>query len=434
MKIWLKALYPPTLVLLCALLVGAVFDAVQPLLTLSLFGYLLYHTRQLVYLKHWLLKPGTHTPVAPALWGDVFDDLHNLQEQGKARTRELDGLVKQFRDSAEAMPDGLVVLDAGLSIIWLNPAAERLLGLQHEKDLGQRVDNLVRYPEFVEYLQQKTFVEPLELQLRKTLDTVLSVRMIPYGAKQTLMLVQDITAMRNIDRMRHDFVANASHELRTPLTVIKGYLDALDTTNAPVAWQPALVSMQEQSERMENIIRDLLELLRLESAHHQSVIEPQPIAQMITAICKHAEELSAGRLVIETELDDTLLLLGSDAELHSVISNLVMNAVYYTPTAGTITVRWFREGQGVALTVRDSGVGMGSEHIHRITERFYRINNPQAVHEGGTGLGLAIVKHALQRHDATLEVSSKLGYGSLFHCRFPASRVVVREPLVAVAS
>jgi len=428
---WLKALSPIATIMLLALLFGAAIGYASELLVISLLACLAYYIKQLVRLKVWLAAPTSLTPVGYALWGEVYDDLHRVQALGQANTRRLGGLVKQFSKSAKAMPDGVVVLDAQLSIVWANPAAAKLLGLKRKADLGQRINNLVRHPDFVAYLQQRAFATPLEFQVSTPKEAVLSVRIIPYGGQQLLMLVQDISEIRHIDRMRHDFVANASHELRTPLTVIKGYLDALDNGQLPDAWQPAFGSMREQAERMQQIIHDLLELLRLESSGNSSMTEPQPIAQMVQAVCDEAATLSQGRLTIETELDSELLLLGSDTELHSIISNLVMNAVYYSPQQGTVTVRWLREGQGAALTVRDTGVGIAREHTHRITERFYRINNPQVIHEGGSGLGLAIVKHALQRHDASLEVSSKPGYGSLFHCRFPASRVVVREPLPA---
>jgi two-component system phosphate regulon sensor histidine kinase PhoR len=288
-----------------------------------------------------------------------------------------------------------------------------------------RVENIVRHPAVVAYLEDPDGRPPPRVQMPGHEERWLEFHLVsnPSG-EQLLLLVHDVTSEARVDAMRKDFVANASHELRSPLTVIGGYLDAMedDTTLDPV-WREPVSEMRRQSDRMRGIVEDLLELSRLEARGGPAEKSPVDVAGLLAELSKEVRSQAEPAPSMEVDAQAEACLLGSETELHSVASNLVSNAVKYTPASGSIAVRWWVDGRGGHLSVRDTGIGIPAEHLPRLTERFYRVDTGRSRRLGGSGLGLSIVKHALQRHDAWLEVESVEGKGSNFTCHFPSTRV-----------
>jgi two-component system phosphate regulon sensor histidine kinase PhoR len=322
------------------------------------------------------------------------------------------------------MPDGVVVLNPQAEILWFNRMAARLLGLRGKSDMGLRVENLVRQPEFLRYLNGGEYTQPVILRSAIGVDQHLSLQIVPYGAGQLLMLVRDVTAAARLEAMRKDFVANASHELRSPLTVISGYLETLngDPTIDPSVAAP-LAEMRRQALRMTSIVQDLLELSRLEASERMVTGSPIDVAVLVAQLRQDVLARPHHPARVEVKLESTALLVGDEAQIHSAFANLVDNAAKYTPDDGLVEIRWWTDEDGGHFAVRDTGIGIAAEHIPRLTERFYRVDQGRSRATGGSGLGLAIVKHVLQRHGATLEIQSTEQRGSVFTCHFPPQRL-----------
>jgi two-component system phosphate regulon sensor histidine kinase PhoR len=364
-----------------------------------------------------------HAPIGRGVFGELESLLYRRQRESLVRKRRLASILRVYRQVAAAVPDGAVVLDRhGFGIIWFNDAAARLLGLRYPRDLGARLTNLLRTPRVVEWLNDRDHDEPLfDLPSPGDDGVRLSLRLIAYASDQWLLVVRDISTLMRLEQVRRDFVANVSHELRTPLTVIHGYLDLFEPEDHP-AWQPMILEMRRQTSRMTQIVEDLLMLSRLEAQSRPSD-ETVAMAPVLRTLEREAQALSQGRHRISVTDSAGCDLAGSLKELHSAFSNLVSNAVRYTPDGGSIAIHWERSDDGGArLRVVDSGQGIPAQHIPRITERFYRVSSSRSRDSGGTGLGLSIVKHVLGRHQAHLDIQSELGKGSTFACVFePAS-------------
>ncbi|MEO0421704.1 MAG: phosphate regulon sensor histidine kinase PhoR [Pseudomonadota bacterium] len=394
--------------------------------------YTSWHLVQLKRLTRWLQRQQAdleEVPDAVGLWGELAAQLRGLVYRDRRRERRFETMLREYQESTAAMPDASVVLNESREILWMNEAASRLLGLDGERDIGQRVDNLIRRPEFASYLTQEDVREPLEIASPINKKTKLAVHIVPFGTGRRLLMFRDNTRLHQLEKVRRKFVANASHELRSPLTVITGYLEQMsDDPEQSAEWDVPLGEMQRQARRMAAIIDDLLELSRLESSARPARLEPVNLAAMLRDVVSEAASHAAEPPKIKLSLESDQRILGEEHELHSVFANLVINAVKYTPSDGRINVRW-RVVDGVGeLIVEDTGIGIAPEHVIRLTERFYRVDKGRARQAGGTGLGLAIAKYALQRHDATLEVESALGEGSRFTCRFPSRRVGPAAP------
>ena len=290
-------------------------------------------------------------------------------------------------------------------------------------------DNLLRNPAFVRYLRSDDFSETIEIPSPIHDQHWLSCRIVPYGADQHLLLIRDTTEMRRLTQMRREFVANASHELRSPLTVISGYLDTIaDDPDMPRHWQKPLEQMQNQAERMNHIVAELLELSRLEGSGAATQDELVDIGGLLAAARKSVQ--GRGNVpAIELDIQSPSRLRGRTTEIESVISNLLSNAIRHSTQDDVITLGWHCDADGGQLSVADTGEGIADEHLPRLTERFYRVDQGRAREDGGVGLGLAIVKHVLERHEAKLSISSTLGEGSCFVCHFPASRIAGEEPV-----
>ncbi|OHC29495.1 MAG: phosphate regulon sensor histidine kinase PhoR [Pseudomonadales bacterium RIFCSPHIGHO2_02_FULL_60_43] len=413
------------------LLLGLITGEYAWALVIGLAGYLGWHLQQLLRLHKWLrTRQGDEAPPdGYGLWGEVFDSIYHLQRRDQKVRGRLQAVIDRVQESTAALKDAVIMLDRDGNLEWWNIAAEKLLGLKTPQDSGQQITNLVRDPRFIEYFENHNYNEPLELPSPVSDRLRLQFHITQYGNREHLMLVRDITRLFQLEQMRKDFVANVSHELRTPLTVISGYLETLldNVEDVNPRWLRALQQMQQQGGRMQNLLNDLLLLAKLEATDYPSDNQPVAVDLLLLSIKNDAQALSGERHHrISLEADPHLKLKGSETELRSAFSNLVFNAVKYTPDEGSIQIRWWGDEQGAHLSVLDSGLGIEAKHLPRLTERFYRVDSSRASNTGGTGLGLAIVKHVLLRHRARLDITSTLGKGSTFTCHFPTLQVVRR--------
>ncbi|MBL8271802.1 phosphate regulon sensor histidine kinase PhoR [Steroidobacter sp.] len=415
--------------LLAAWLLGLALGRVALVLAIVLGIYSIVQLWNVLRVEYWLRNRRVESPPdISGVWGEVVTIISRIYRRKQFHRARVTGLLREFRRLTTAMPEGAVLLGPDHEILWFNGRAGEWLRLRRKRDVGIRIENLVRHPSFVEYLKtgypsDGAVVEDLET------DRWLAFNVVRTGtAERQLLMVRDVSQEQQLQHMRKDFVANASHELRSPLTVISGYLDALADDDAlDPAWNSPVLEMRRQAERMRTIIKDLLELSKLESGEHTQEEQPVDMAGMLSLLRKEVMALEAHPRNVRLELQSDALLKGVESELHSIASNLISNAVKYTPVEGEIELRWWVDDDGAHLSVRDTGMGIAEEHIPRLTERFYRVDPGRARSMGGSGLGLAIVKHALQRHDATLQVQSKEGVGSTFTCHFPSARVVARS-------
>lgn len=426
---WLEELWRALFIAAISLLVGWPFGAAAWTLLLGLGIYAGWHMRQAYRLERWLRQGKRfHPPEANGIWEEIFQQIYRLQQRNRKRKRKLGYMLNRFQQATSALPDATVVLGDGDRIDWWNDAAEDLLGLRHPRDIGQHVGNLIRSPAFIAYLRGGNFDNPIQMPAPGNQQSILSLRLIPFGGDQRLLVARDITRIQQLERMRRDFVANVSHELRTPLTVVSGYLETLlDEMDDPAArhWQRTLQTMHEQSNRMQGIVEDLLMLSRLETQAEVDQHVPVAVPGLLAQVREDAQRLSGAqdhRIVLEADIE--LWLQGNESELRSLFSNLAFNAVRYTPAGGKITMRWYKDEHGVHFEIQDTGIGIAEHHIPRLTERFYRVDVGRSRGSGGTGLGLAIVKHVLLRHDGQLRIESQPRQGSTFHCDFPSARAI----------
>ncbi|RKT62385.1 two-component system phosphate regulon sensor histidine kinase PhoR [Azonexus fungiphilus] len=391
---------------------------------IGLSVHLAMHYRNFSRLERWSHKPVLDASLeGDGEWDAVFRRLYRHEKEllEKIEHRERD--IARLIAAVHAMNDGIVLLDGEFRIQFCNKTAERQLDIDSSTDRGAAIANIVRQPRFIDYLGKGDFTRPLVLRLDRYFERVLSLYLIAYAEDHWLLQVKDITQTDRLDSMRRDFVANVSHELRTPLTVLSGFVETLQEIELDAdSRRHYLQLMGEQSQRMQSIVQDLLTLSSIESAPPP---EDQPVdmASLVDKLYRDAVALSAGRHDIRLDSDGQGDLLGAESELVSALANLVANAVRYTPAGGTITLIWKISAEGAEFAVQDTGIGIDPKHIPRLTERFYRVDRGRSRDAGGTGLGLAIVKHSLNRHQATLEITSKPGEGSRFATRFPASRV-----------
>ena len=427
---WLRTLGTLAGVLALAAVVGLAIGQPWPVVAITALGVVAWHYWRL---RRVLLRLTARQRLAPpqgdGVWNELDRLLHRTQAEMRGRKRRLLEMLRAYRAAAAALPDAIVVVDRNTQrIVWFSEAAGPLLGLGYPDDIGAPIVARLQPLPLAGWMATGRNAEPLEVASPLNPGATLSLRLIPYSESLWLLVARDVSRLLQLEQMRRDFVANVSHELRTPLTVVHGYLDMLDPTDHP-EWAPMVAEMQRQSQRMTQLVEDLLMLSRLESQDSLPAEEQVSIAPMLGTLRREAMALSQGRHEVTVQDDAGVDLFGSNKELHSAFSNLVSNAVRYTPAGGTITVRFRREGRGVALEVVDSGYGIPASHLPRLTERFYRVSNSRSRESGGTGLGLAIVKHVLNLHQAHLEVSSEVGQGSTFACVFGPERVRQREPI-----
>ena len=383
------------------------------------------HFRNFSRLDQWSTTPSIELrPEAEGAWDAIFSRLYRHEKDLRTQIGQRDAELALLTAAAQALPDGVILLDEQNRILFCNTTAEHLLGLDVRSDRHQPVVNLVRQPDFIAYLETADFSRPLTLRAERGEERMLSLHAIAYAGNRRLLHVRDVTLADRLDRMRRDFVANVSHELRTPLTVLSGFLETLQEIELDRGERERYLDMMgEQSRRMQSIVQDLLTLSTIESAPPPENL-PIEMPELIDKLRGDAEALSAGRHTIVVEAEGKGDLVGARSEIVSAFGNLVSNAVRYTPLGGTIRLQWRIGVEGAEFAVQDNGIGIEAKHISRLTERFYRVDRGRSRDTGGTGLGLAIVKHALNRHQARLEVASTPGTGSRFAAKFPASRVV----------
>ena len=398
-------------------------------LVLALLAMMVLVFVQLSYLyqlSNWMDDPqSAKLPDGWGAWTNIFSRLYRMRRDDEKNQTELTEWLARFRQAMHLLPDGVVIMDDVLFLEWCNPAAEKHLGLTHERDKGMRVTNLVRSPDFMDYIILGRYEQPLTISFR---ERKLIVHIIPFENRRQILVTHDATETERIEEMRRDFIANASHELRTPLTVIVGFLEIAASEGLDAATRSAhLKLMTEQGHRMQHLIEDMLTLSRLESVDYPMRPEQVDVPKLMEQVLRDTRALSAGKHEITMAVNGPDIM-GSYEELHSAFGNLASNAVRYTPAGGKIHLVWKEYEGGVKFLVEDTGIGISPEHISRLTERFYRVDKSRSRETQGTGLGLAIVKHVLLRHGSTLQIKSEAGKGSSFIVCLPKSAIVQQQP------
>lgn len=396
---------------------------------IAVLGLALIQLQYLYQLSLWLENPDQIKLVDGfGAWTDIFARLYRLRREDQKNRNDLAEWLSRFRQAMSLLPDGVVIMDDVLFLEWCNPLAEKHLRLNLDRDKGMRVTNLIRSPEFIDYIILGKYEKPLSMTLG---ERKLIIHLIPFEQSRQILVTHDVTDADRLDQTRRDFIANASHELRTPLTVINGFLEI-------AASQPDLDLetriqhlnlMTDQGKRMQNLVEDMLSLTRLEAIDHPVRPELVKVEMLLQQIQRDSIALSSGRHEITLRVDGPDLM-GSSDELHSAFANLVTNAVRYTPDGGKIDIIWENHTDGPRFIVRDNGIGIRPEHIVRLTERFYRVDKGRSRETQGTGLGLAIVKHVLLRHQAQLTIDSEVGQGSAFIVQFPQKLVITDQSFI----
>jgi two-component system phosphate regulon sensor histidine kinase PhoR len=400
----------------------AIFSAVSILSIPLIYSYI-----NLARLKRFIQTDSVENiPLPSGYWEEVYFGLQRLVKGLKLRIRNIEQQHDHFIEAFQASPNGIVMLDDGDHIEWCNSIAERFFGLNFKRDVLQRINFLIRRPEFIQYLNKRSFDEPLLMErMGPNSSLSLMLQAFPFGNKRHLLLIQNVTDLQKADAMRRDFVANVSHEMRTPITVLMGFLETVQSLDLEKSQQDQYFEMMmSQAQRMKSLVEDLLTLANLESNALPASGNEVQIRTLMALLKNDAEALSQGRHAFSFEANSNSNLLGDEREILSAFSNLVSNAIRYTPDIGSIKVVWSinQDGQG-EFSVSDTGPGIASEHLSRLTERFYRVDRSRSRDTGGTGLGLAIVKHIASRHQAQLLIESTPGKGSTFTMRFPKERI-----------
>ncbi|WP_286234803.1 phosphate regulon sensor histidine kinase PhoR [Thalassotalea sediminis] len=399
-------------------LLGLLFGVAFMVVAFTAIALLVWHYHHLVKLMTWLwVSKSLSPPTANGLWGRIYDGLYRIIRKHRLKQKRLNDKVRQFRDGAEALPDAALVLSSDLTIQWGNKKAQRILGVRWPGDVGQRIDNLIRFPEFARYIEEGNFELPCHIPSPINTELMIELRLIAYGADQVLFLARDISKIHRLEEMRRDFVANVSHELKTPLTVMRGYVEMVQMTESSLDpyWQKAFSTMETQVSRMDRLVEQLLILSRVEVSTEEEEKQLVDMPKLISALIEDAKWLNQEKShILTSEIDNALAIEGIDNELKSACSNLISNAIAYTPAGGNIHVSWGKEGNKAKFSVKDDGPGIRPEHVNRITERFFRVDKSRSRNTGGSGLGLAIVKHVLNHHHAELAINSQWGKGSEF--------------------
>ena len=394
-------------------------------------------------LEQWLSQPElSSTQAWKGVWSEIAQRIQRLLRQREKKSLAAEQRLQYFLQAIQASPNGVTLLDAQGRIEWCNATASSHLGLDVSRDLKQHIVHLVRDPVFSKYFAQGEHQAEVVMEGRASSSMQapkLSVQLHTYGEGQQLLLTRDITSVALADAMRRDFVANVSHEIRTPLTVLSGFVETLQSIPMErEEQQQYLQLMAVQAERMQSLVADLLTLSQLEGSSPPGLFEKVDLPNLMVQVANDAVALSTVLSMQQGEETGPIhdlkfkpapdwVLLGVRSELLSAISNLVSNAVRYTPAGGLITTEWSRTEEGAIFAVQDTGPGIAPEHLPRLSERFYRVDRSRSRETGGTGLGLAIAKHVIQRHGGELRIQSQVGKGSTFMLVFPATRIELRS-------
>ncbi|SFH65848.1 two-component system, OmpR family, phosphate regulon sensor histidine kinase PhoR [Collimonas sp. OK307] len=415
----LLSLVAAAVVAICGAIIGLVFFSLSLALLLFLQMWSLYQ------IERWMDGPvGVRRPKIWGLWAHAFAALEDIRLEDERSRTEMAEWLARFRQAMSLLPDGVVIVDGVMHLEWCNPAAQSHLGLDLKRDEGRLLTNLIRSPDFVDYMLSGRFEQPLPFMHH---DRKILVQLISFESRRQILVTHDVTQNEKTDTMRRDFIANASHELRTPLTVINGFLEhALSSEMSEETRQRQLHLMAEQGQRMQRLVADMLTLTRLESLVQPPSSDTVRIKPLLSRIVEEARALSAGKHQITLQAQE-IDLKGNHDELESAFANLLSNAVRYTPDGGRIDVSWGMENECASLVVVDDGIGIAEEHLSRLTERFYRVDKTRSRSTQGTGLGLAIVKHVLLRHRGRLEITSEYGKGSRFKVSFQRAQLALRQ-------
>ncbi|UAB70973.1 phosphate regulon sensor histidine kinase PhoR [Vibrio sp. SCSIO 43132] len=420
---WKKLAWSLAFFYLPWVVIGWIFGYMPWLLLAATAIQLGWQLHNQVRLSTWLWDDKRLTPPAgTGMWESLFNGIYRIQQRQRKKRKELTNLIRRFRNGAESLPDAVVVFRGEGNIVWCNKLAQHLLGFRWPDDSGQPISNLIRTPDFIKYLNKQDFSEPLEMRSPLNVERILELRIVPYTEGEHLMVVRDVSQVKQLEGMRRNFFANVSHELRTPMTVLQGYLEMTQDPEMLVGpmWGKAHGVMTEQLNRMNSLVNQLLTLSKIEAAPMHELDEVVNVPGMLEVLEKEATTLSGeDGHVFKFEVDDKLHVYGDEDQLRSAISNLVYNAVKYTPPGAEVSVLWHQTLEGPELKVADTGDGIEPQHIHRLTERFYRVDKARSRETGGSGLGLAIVKHALSHHDSHLNIHSEVGKGSCFSFVLP---------------
>ena len=419
---WFKSLFGAACYFLLVTLCGAFFNQASLALALGALLLLANAYWKLHKLNLWLWhSKNMSPPKIGGIWEHIYDGIYALQKRNRSRRKELGKIVRRFREGSEALPDAAVVVDTNAAILWCNRRARIELGLHWPEDAGRRIYNFIRHPRFIQFYQDGHYDHAIEIPSPVNPHKILEYRIMPYGDRNLMVLIRDVTQLSLIEKMRKDFVANVSHELRTPLTVINGYLEMLpDASDVPPDFvRKVFTEMRGQSTRMQSLIEELLVLSRIEASNEPVHDKMVNVPQMLAAIKLEAETLNKLKgHKITFEIDPTLRVFGIETQLRSAFSNLIFNAIHYTPEQGKIDIHWHLVDQQASFFVGDNGDGIEDKHLSRLTERFYRVDKARSRKTGGSGLGLSIVKHVLNHHNSRLNIESKVGIGSEFSFAF----------------
>ncbi|MCY4045192.1 MAG: phosphate regulon sensor histidine kinase PhoR [Cellvibrionales bacterium] len=417
------------LILVITALVGFWLNNVLICSLIGLSIYVIWTFYNIYILARWFPRlESTPPPESIGFWGALCDELYRYQHNNESEKNKLRADVAYLRDSFASLHDAVVMVDRLGGIEWCNDAARPILGLSLDKDYGQTLTHLLREPQFIQFFDSGNYADSIKVHSLHKPNSVLRVQITRFGQGNRLVFARDITEIARLEGMRRDFVSNVSHELRTPLTVITGYIDNFHLlTEQMPALQNPLNQMAQQAERMEQLIKDLLDLSKLETKPNEVHRTPVSISDLSQVVLEEARARCRADNMhrsLALDVEQPISILGQESELHSALSNLVINACKYTEENGSIHICVGLDDQGGYFSVLDNGVGIDPTHIPRLTERFYRIDKSRSFDTGGTGLGLAIVKRILLRHDSSLEITSQLGKGSEFICRFPKHRLI----------
>lgn len=411
--------------------VGFSLGAPRTCFGIAVLAFLFWHLYKLKKFEGWVMsirRSKTPKHDFDGIWAEIADDILRLSKRYQKDKLRLQAVVSRVQEMTSALTDAVILLDSHGNIEWWNNAAQMMFDLRNI-DLGHKLTNLIRHPRFVRYFEAQDYGDPLDIDSVKKNGQRLQFQIHLFGHGDKLVIVRDSTRVHKLEQMRRDFVANVSHELRTPLTVLNGYLETLsESPNLPKGFDKAIVQMQAQGERMKVLIEDLITLTKLETDERDIHFEEVHIYSLLQTIFNDAKALIGDRPHTFTiKGNEELKVKGNEREIRSALSNLVFNAINYSPKEIKVTAKVKLTPTSVAIAIRDHGIGIDPKHIPRLTERFYRVDSGRTTALGGTGLGLAIVKHVLLRHDAELKIRSMPGKGSTFTCHFPLSRVVERE-------
>ncbi len=403
-----------------------------------------WHTKALSSLSRWIIQPSRKPFVREhgQIYG-IYRQLLRKNKQNKQRKRRLSSLINEFRNAVSALPDSIVLINQHRKIVWANPNSRKLLGIEWPLDNGVRFTDLIRDIDVEKLLKDEArFTQDqqqgVEIKSPLNHEQTISIKCVNYSDNTHMIIARDVSRLIKVNQIHSDFVANVSHELKTPLTVLRGYVEILsDSKDMPERFQKPLAQMNSQSVRMQLIVNDLLYLAKLENTDKPALHEPVIVSHLINTIVEALQPLMDEKEHrLELDIDDSIALTGASTELHSAFSNLVTNAIHYTPKGGKIGVVWRANKDQAQLHVIDNGLGIAPHHLNRLTQRFYRVDTDRSRDGGGTGLGLAIVKHVLQRHDASLRIESTESEGSRFICEFPAEKLLRggADKVIAIAN